>query len=446
MVSANEQHIDAEVIAVIGPTGGSAKTTTAVNLAVALAAAGRTVLLVDLDPRGNAGDTLVRGSGGLGGSYRLLTETILSREMLIATEIPDLYLLPADERLAGLEGELALEGDSRTRLTQGLQHLKQLTPQFDVVIIDSPPALGLLTLNVIGAADRVLMTVAADYYALEGVPALLKAVQRLRAGLSRPLQGVHLLGVLSTDTDNSRSLLAEMRREYGRMTLQVEIPWSEVAREAASRGKPLLAHNLRSHVSHAYLGLAAEWLGLSEQQEGEGPWRYKARQEAMVHARQTMEQRIGAWLVDPSSLLYDEQEAQRHEDGEVLEALYNITTPVPKPQRQGKRIALVALLLLAIAIPLLLTQFPLAPEQMQASVEEPLDQLRLEAGALVIGKRQHWQAGSALLARSDEGAYRELVLGARLIESNRQPLLECGRRARQEGGVVPCTVEVGPWR
>ncbi len=426
-----------EVIAVVSPGGESGKTTTAVNLAVALAAAGRTVLLVDLDPRGKAGDSLVQGHHQPGGSYRLLSETLVSRDWIAATEIPDLYLLPADPALAGIEDELAMEGDSRTRLIQGLASVATLTPRFDTVILDCPPALGLITVNILGAADRVLIPVPADPYALEGLPALLKAIQRLRTGLNRPLQGVHLLAVPGTeDSPDPKPWITQLRRDYPRLGLHSGIPRDEAVQEATTRNKPVLAHCLSCPASQAYLALAAEWLTLPQQGEREGPWRYQARQETMAQSRQGMEQRIRAWLVDPSSLLYDAQEASQLGEEEIQEALYHITRHPHPPswlvRHRGQLFA--GLLGLVIGLP-----FLIGPE----GGEDWLGRLRLDLATWLISPGNYWQIGSLLLAQSDEAAYRELLLGAQLVEHNRLSLLDCRRRAYQQGGAVPCHITVG---
>jgi chromosome partitioning protein len=258
-----------EVVAVVSPTPGSAKTTTAVSLAVALTAAGRTCLLVDLDPKADAGAALVRGRHEQGGAYRLLVEALVAREMVAATEIPDLYLISADQRLAEVENDLALAGDSRTRLQQGLETLAGITPRFDTLILDCPPELGLVTLNALGAAHRVLITVADEEQGREGLAALLRSIQLLRAGLSRPLRGVHLLPVLDAGAPGSRSPGAGLRRRYGRMALQAAVPWDQAVAEAQERSKPLLAHSPRSPAGQAYLALAAEWLTLDAPAKGQ---------------------------------------------------------------------------------------------------------------------------------------------------------------------------------
>ncbi|CAK0750243.1 chromosome partitioning protein [Gammaproteobacteria bacterium] len=315
-----------EIITVISPHSG-ATTTTTVNLAIALAAAGKTVLLVDLDFQGHASNFLVQGVHGHGGAYRLLTSALIEREMISATEIPDLYLLPSEPGLKRIESEISLSGDSRTRLCQGLETLQSIALNFDVILIDCPSALGLISINALMAAHRILIPVPAEIASLGGVSILLSINNRLRAGSNRPLHGVHLLATLVKSSEESKEVLSGLRREYGNMTLRTQIPFSNTVQEAAKNNKPILAFCLRCDVSQAYLTLAAEWLALEEipdLQKG-GGWRSMVLRKRVKNLHKVMQDHIEAWIIDPSSLLFDMNEARRHQNLQVLDELSKIT-------------------------------------------------------------------------------------------------------------------------
>ncbi|WP_295586134.1 DUF6118 family protein [uncultured Lamprocystis sp.] len=422
-------------MAVVSQQGGVGKTTTAINLAIALAAAGRTVLLMDLDPQGHAGHALVRGHYDGGGTERILLQASLSRDLIAATEIPDLYLAPAGPGLAGVESALAVMGDSRTRLYQALATLHSLPLRFDHVVIDCPPALGLLTLNALAAAHRVLLPIPCDSVVLGGLPTVLTTISRLRAGLSQPLYGVYLLISMRPMGAATQSLIATMRHDYGRMTLLSEIPYDEQVKEATERGRPLLAHDLTSGVSQAYLSLAAEWLTLSEEgDQPDGSWRLRARQERITAYCAEISKRVEAWLVDPSSLLYDDaREAMRHQDALVLEELFQATPPSTNPRFAQRRwpFILAGLSLLA-----------LLPTAWWLRHWSPDPAWRIELGALVIGTDQYWRAGSLLQARSDTNAYRELLFASQLVASNRERLLACGEQVREDDTATRCAIEM----
>ncbi|AFL73050.1 AAA family ATPase [Thiocystis violascens] len=347
-----------EVIAIASQKGGVGKSTTALNLSIALVAAGRTVLLMDLDPQGQAGLTLMSGVLA-GGTERMLREANLTREMMTATEIPDLFLVPAGPGLSGIESELALLGDSRTRLHQALATLPSLPFRFDDIVIDCPPSVGLLTLNALAAAHKILLPVPCESFVLESLPTLLKTIGRLRAGLQQPLLGVHLLLVRRTPSTSDQALVNTLRQDYGHIMLLTEIPFDDAVRDAAERGQPLLTHCLQCDVSQAYLDLAAEWLlGHEEHQQPDNGWSFRTRQERMTSERDRMCTRIQAWLMDPSSLLYDETwEAGRQQDTQVFDELFR-----PRVPKRRTRLLAPLLLLLALSIALLLSlRLPDAP-------------------------------------------------------------------------------------
>jgi|GEM_PF-1329936 len=314
-----------EIITVISPHSG-ATTTTTVNLAIALAAAGKTVLLIDLDFQGHASNFLVQGIHGHGGAYRLLSSAVIEREMISATEIPDLYLLPSEPGLKRIENEISLSGDSRTRLCQGLDTLQSIALNFDVILIDCPSALGLISINALIAAHRILIPVPAEVASLGGVSILLSINNRLRAGSNRPLHGVHLLATLVKPSEESKEVLSGLRREYGNMSLRTQIPFSNVVQEAAKNNKPILAFCLRCDVSQAYLTLAAEWLALEETPDlQKGGWRSMILRKRVKNLHRVMQDHIEAWIIDPSSLLFDMNEARRHQNLQVLDELSRIT-------------------------------------------------------------------------------------------------------------------------
>lgn len=444
-----------EIVAVFGQRAGVGATSTAVDLSLGLAAAGRSVLLVDLDPAGRAGQALGYASHERGGTERALLEVSVGRDMITATKILQLYLAPAGPGLGEVEQALSAIEDSQTRLYQALASLDALSLDFEHVVLDCPPTLDLLTRNALMAAHRVILPLSGEQSVLYGLPTLLKTISQLRAGFHRPLYGVYLLigafvraqpgahpwgeGGPAAERGNvpplsALHLIDQLRQDYGRMTLLTEIPFDERLRLPQHVNQPLLMQVPSDAVGQAYLSLAAEWLTLSEPgDQRDGTWSLEARQERMEFHRATMIKGIERWRIDPLSRLYDPDAASRHQDAEVLEELFEAAQPTRSfsfDWRPGwaKRLTL-ALLALVVVAPLLLWAF----DWMLG------EDGRVALATRLIGRDHYWEVGSLLLARADETAYRELVLGARLVDENRERLLAC---AAQVSATTPAECRI----
>jgi len=245
-------------IAIANQKGGVGKTTTAINLGASLAAAGRPTLIVDVDPQGNAGSGLGVYSGEGEKTLKDVLNGLCSMtEALRPTAVEGLYLVPSSPEMVSLERDLLGSQDAPLRLRRAVESLEG----FAYMLFDCPPSLGLLTLNAMLAADGVLIPVQAEYYALEGLTQLLRAVEYVRGRLGHPLE---IDGVLLTMYD-SRTRLADdvekqVRKHFGRRVYQTVIPRNVRLSEAPSHGMPVLEYALTSRGAQSYLAVAREML------------------------------------------------------------------------------------------------------------------------------------------------------------------------------------------
>jgi len=247
-----------KTIAVVNQKGGVGKTTTTINLATALSAVGKKVLIIDLDPQGNATTGLGKtDKKGIIGSYESLIGRVEFHKAYQETSIPNLYLMPASVNLSGAEIELINIKGRETLLS----HLLATIKTFDYIFIDCPPSLGLLTLNALVAADRVLIPLQCEFYALEGLSQMLYTLSQVRKNLN---PGLELQGVLLTMFDSRSNLSTQVANDV-RYHLQDKVFKTQIPRnirvaEAPSFGKPAIVYDLQCQGSQAYIQLAKEIL------------------------------------------------------------------------------------------------------------------------------------------------------------------------------------------
>ncbi|HEX8371967.1 MAG TPA: ParA family protein [Chthoniobacterales bacterium] len=248
-----------KIVAVANQKGGVGKTTTSVNLAACLAAMGRKILLVDLDPQGNATSALGVTATEEKSCYGpLLGESKLA-DNIISTRFDNLSLVPADLDLAGVEIEVARLEDHLVRLRNAVAPLRKSAP-FDYILLDCPPSLGILMTNALAAADVVLVPLQAEYFALEGLTRIMEVTEHLHT--VNP--GLKVEGIVMTMVDNrtnlSQQVVAEVKSHFPEIIYKTMIPRSVRLGEAPSFGKPILEYDPASLAAFAYTALAGEFL------------------------------------------------------------------------------------------------------------------------------------------------------------------------------------------
>lgn len=248
-----------KILGLVNQKGGVGKTTTAINLAACLALEGLKVLLVDCDPQANASSGLgLQRDDNRHSIYDLLVGNATAEQVILPTEVENLSILPGSKNLTGANVELAAVEDRAVRLRQALEPVRD---RYDLIVLDCPPALDLLTLNVLVAADSLIVPMQAEYFALEGVSELISTLERVRDALNPDVQIEGVLLTMYDDRTNLAQQVTETLREYFKDRLfHTVIPRNVRLAEAPSHGQPVALYDVRSRGAEAYFELAGEFL------------------------------------------------------------------------------------------------------------------------------------------------------------------------------------------